>query len=434
MKIIIWGVGERGKRIFSRLKPEEVIAFIDNDEKKIGKKFKGKEIISLQEYLDYYSHYFILISLLRPDAVKRQLEEKGVFEYMDSLDCPSELQGISENKSFDGYIASLAKGKSYGIYGTAFYSLFFYERLKKGECKEIYLVPEIDVKQERINKIKNSFNDVNILTDISYVECLDKIFVAKREFKEAQALFKKTGNLEVENVFDLSRNIPQYKNERIVKFKNIHKNERCFIVATGPSLRLSDLHRLKDNHEKSISMNRVFLVFEQTEWRPDYYVVTDQGCIEESGEEIKLMPVPNKFVSDTYEPFWEGNIPSNVYKYHAASMPRAPFFSDNLIYGCYSTGTVTYECIQWAAYMGFKEIYLLGVDFSFSSNYKDACNHFIKNYYTKDSKAIFFADKESLQAYMSAREYADKNGIKIYNATRGGKLEVFDRVDFDSLF
>ena len=182
MKIIIWGVGERGKRIFSRLKPEEVIAFIDNDEKKIGKKFKGKEIISLQEYLDYYSHYFILISLLRPDAVKRQLEEKGVFEYMDSLDCPSELQGISENKSFDGYIASLAKGKSYGIYGTAFYSLFFYERLKKGECKEIYLVPEIDVKQERINKIKNSFNDVNILTDISYVECLDKIFVAKREF------------------------------------------------------------------------------------------------------------------------------------------------------------------------------------------------------------------------------------------------------------
>ena len=84
--------------------------------------------------------------------------------------------------------------------------------------------------------------------------------------------------------------------------------------------------------------------------------------------------------------------------------------------------------------MGFKEIYLLGVDFSFSSNYKDACNHFIKNYYTKDSKAIFFADKESLQAYMSAREYADKNGIKIYNATRGGKLEVFDRVDFDSLF
>ena len=26
------------------------------------------------------------------------------------------------------------------------------------------------------------------------------------------------------------------------------------------------------------------------------------------------------------------------------------------------------------------------------------------------------------------------NGIKIYNATRGGALEVFERVDFDSLF
>lgn len=37
-------------------------------------------------------------------------------------------------------------------------------------------------------------------------------------------------------------------------------------------------------------------------------------------------------------------------------------------------------------------------------------------------------------AYKAARKYADAHGIKIYNATRGGKLEVFERVDFDSLF
>ena len=40
----------------------------------------------------------------------------------------------------------------------------------------------------------------------------------------------------------------------------------------------------------------------------------------------------------------------------------------------------------------------------------------------------------TFSAYEVAKENAEKKGIKIYNATRGGKLEVFERVDFDSLF
>ena len=38
------------------------------------------------------------------------------------------------------------------------------------------------------------------------------------------------------------------------------------------------------------------------------------------------------------------------------------------------------------------------------------------------------------KAYEAFRRYADENGIKVKNATRGGKLEIFERVDFDSLF
>ena len=35
------------------------------------------------------------------------------------------------------------------------------------------------------------------------------------------------------------------------------------------------------------------------------------------------------------------------------------------------------------------------------------------------------------KAFEVAREYCDKNGIEIYNATRGGYLEAFKRIDFD---
>lgn len=35
--------------------------------------------------------------------------------------------------------------------------------------------------------------------------------------------------------------------------------------------------------------------------------------------------------------------------------------------------------------------------------------------------------------YSIARDFSEANGIKIFNATRGGKLEVFERVDIDAL-
>ena len=38
-----------------------------------------------------------------------------------------------------------------------------------------------------------------------------------------------------------------------------------------------------------------------------------------------------------------------------------------------------------------------------------------------------------IDAYKVAKQYADDHNIKIYNATRGGKLEVFERVDLDDI-
>ena len=51
----------------------------------------------------------------------------------------------------------------------------------------------------------------------------------------------------------------------------------------------------------------------------------------------------------------------------------------------------------------------------------------------KDELDIPEVDKSTL-TFLAAKRNADENGFKIYNATRGGKLEVFERVDFDTLF
>lgn len=51
-----------------------------------------------------------------------------------------------------------------------------------------------------------------------------------------------------------------------------------------------------------------------------------------------------------------------------------------------------------------------------------------------DEDYVVFPLDFATMTFEKAREYADGHGIKIYNATRGGKLEVFERVNFDKLF
>jgi hypothetical protein len=113
----------------------------------------------------------------------------------------------------------------------------------------------------------------------------------------------------------------------------------------------------------------------------------------------------------------------------------------------YEGFTITYLMMQWAAYMGFSELFLLGVDHNFklTRNYFEqfvpsqivpdemANDHFSTNYFKKD-ELVGFADMQSSeQAYKKAEQYSRERGFRIYNATRGGNLEVFERIDFDEL-
>ena len=110
-------------------------------------------------------------------------------------------------------------------------------------------------------------------------------------------------------------------------------------------------------------------------------------------------------------------------------------FSPDISKCVYNGRTVTYVCLQLAMYLGFEEIYLLGVDFNYSSNLKGQENHF--KGYDKDGKNVRLnpvRPEMSLAAYKKAKEYAESQNVRIYNATRGGKLEVFERVNFDDLF
>ncbi|MGG1399970.1 6-hydroxymethylpterin diphosphokinase MptE-like protein [Bacillus salipaludis] len=229
--------------------------------------------------------------------------------------------------------------------------------------------------------------------------------------------------------------------KNIKKLKNHHLNKRCFIIGNGPSLLPGDLDKLKN--EITFAFNRIYYIFDKTDWRPTYYCSEDDKTIFKSKDEINKLNIEGKFFPVNFP--WDYNIHFNNAKYFIFKFGNRsvePKFSEDIVKGIYWGNTVAYTAIQLAVYMGIKEIYLLGVDHNFNKMINDkgeivvdktAKDYFTEKYNT-DKEELYIPNIEvSTRAFTVAKKYADNNNIKIYNATRGGKLEVFERVDFDKI-
>lgn len=229
--------------------------------------------------------------------------------------------------------------------------------------------------------------------------------------------------------------------------ENKHLNERCFIVATGPSLRIEDVEKL--SNEFTFSVNSIFLIGDKTKWRSTYYLCLDEQhmkkMLDNYGDKIDSVSKDYKFFNanskkeieeyrnkgNKLENYAYLNISRvNELRYVNSKKPFF-FFRKNPLCGIYNSGTVTNSAIIMAMWMGFKEIYLLGTD----CNYSGKIRHVEKDW-NEDNMSI--TEKELIELRMKngfaeiSRE-AKKMGVKIYNATRGGMLEDFERIDFDTI-
>ena len=231
---------------------------------------------------------------------------------------------------------------------------------------------------------------------------------------------------------------------RLKQYKSIYANKRCFVIGNGPSLKAEDLTTLYKNGEVSFAFNRIFQIFPQTPWRPTYFVSQDSLSLSTSAKEIEQISTKAKFIP--IEAHWyEGIDIKGATYFHLAPNNKKDYslFSDNIAKVIYNSSTVVYTAIQIAVYMGFKEIYLIGVDHHFHTTLdrtgkihidESAKDYFVDDY-NKLRKGKLLPNVDcSTMAFETARKYAEAHGISIYNATRGGKLEVFPRVNFDSLW
>ncbi len=428
MEFVIWGAGKRGKHVLYQIGKEHVRAFVDKDPKKQEKGYLGIDVISLEEYIKDYQNFFIIISFLDETSGINVLKEYGISQYLLLSDCPGEFQENYERKILQNHIKGLIdKKRKYGVTGGTLFSFLVYQWMKeKCETAPCYLAENFVSEKAKEILEKNGYI-LRLNTEETEAQ-VDEIFLC-RYISGGKSLKEKKKRY----LYDCSDEIAEYYNPLIDTYRNLHEGGSCFIVATGPSLQVSDLEILQKQNVFCISMNSIWHIFPQTLWRPFYYVADDYEELLNLPKEVENSNDIIKFLGDTSEEFWEKQHPASVIKHHfnyEYTENRMPEFSEDFSKQCYMGSTVTYSCLQLAAYMGFRTIYLLGVDFSYAENNGEKYAHF----YAENNLVATGYTKQVTLAYQSAKQYADSHGIEIYNATRGGKLEVFPRVDFDELF
>lgn len=216
-------------------------------------------------------------------------------------------------------------------------------------------------------------------------------------------------------------------------YKGKYAGKRVFITCTGPSLTIEDLEKLEG--EYAFGMNSICLIHDKTDWKPDFWGCQDEHVFEKIKDTLLTTDNGQVFLPYSYKKKYR--TPSNyVYfhisgAYHLYEMIYGPRyfakFSDDSFITVYDGYSITYSIIQLAIYMGFDEIYLLGADCS----YLGKQHHFIETgHYDPGYQE---AAKRMLASYEMAKKYADTHGIKIYNATRGGCLELFPRVNLEDV-
>lgn len=231
--------------------------------------------------------------------------------------------------------------------------------------------------------------------------------------------------------------------EYLLSLKGKYGGRRGFVIGNGPSLRLADLERLKD--EVTLAANKVHLAFDRVSWRPTHLTIVDPLVWEKVQPEI--WDHHERVLVPSYLPdHGRGRAVTFRYLGNAAEKGAGSgdfLFSPDLCAGAYGGYTVTFENLQLAVHLGLNPIYLVGCDHFYSGESQitpntpiaaaSAANHFVANYRAVGEVVNPAPVSEMNESFRQARRYAEAHGLRIVNATRGGHLEIFEREELDAI-
>jgi hypothetical protein len=224
--------------------------------------------------------------------------------------------------------------------------------------------------------------------------------------------------------------------EKLAAFKDKHKGQRCFLIGNGPSLKQTDLSRLKG--EFTLGQNKIYMAFPDWGFSTSYYLSVNDLVIEQCAQEIQDLNMP-RFIGWRARKWLKPQ--DNLFFIHTTYTGEK--FAKDVRGRVWEGGTVTYTSLQVAYFLGFTEVVLVGVDHNYVTQGKpnatvvsegDDPNHFHPGYFGKGFRWQLPDLIQWEEAYRLARRTYEADGRKVIDATVGGKLTVFPKVDYNSLF
>lgn len=299
--------------------------------------------------------------------------------------------------------------------------------------ESIYGVVDLDEEE------KTTIMGINYMKveDVGKADCLIINYRRNAQFKDSIGYREKIENTFKKKIIDIYDAYGINKSneyEYLTKFKDLYRGKRVFLIGNGPSLKMTDLDKLHDSNSICFACNKIYLAFEKTDWRADYYFCADARCTKEMAISV---PHDRFFCTQPFNPEFGieyDYMPDDCLKLlckNEAHFPNYPDFSLDVTKYVVGSGSVMYIMLQMAIYMGFSEIILLGVD----HNYAGAEGHHFTEKYISETELFVnnFPEDEVARAYEKARMIAEEKGVVIYNASRKSKLNVFERIDFDTI-
>ena len=328
----------------------------------------------------------------------------------------------------------------------------------KAICSDKVLLPKL----YSINILDCIRNDIDVLDEYCCQNTKDFIFgknfrynLISRSSKYYGFWGKLIGAYKIHKVFNEWETTDKPK---LAALKNKHSGKRAFVICNGPSLNKIDFSFLED--EITIGTNGFYLNYENSKFLPTYYIVEDELVGEDRQDDLNNLSGPTKFFAMRLAYCLNrGNdviyLKHNISHYYPWRSEHTNAgikmrFSPDLSVASYGGHTVTYACLQLAFHLGIQTVYIIGADHNYvvpdaytgkdiNENFiieskEDDANHFNKDYFGKGFRWHNPKVHKLEEAYINAKKFYEYHGRKIYNATIGGHLEVFERVNFPGLF
>lgn len=217
---------------------------------------------------------------------------------------------------------------------------------------------------------------------------------------------------------------------RNYKFKDIHKGKTCYILGNGPSINQLDLRLLQNKYIFTVNAMICTPLFEKL--NPTYHCVLDRKVFQKYKDAL-IRGIETESTSFFFHRkiLEEIGLKDNVYYTYNTLMPTHNNIKIDLTKNASTFINVVPYCIMIAIYMGFDNIVLLGCDFSFFAERKNA--HFYedgKNIQREESLfQDLFGSAIACQQYRYLYEYGKKHHINIVNATHDSFLDVIPRIE-----